>query len=511
MSATACRVITLDNPPVNALSFALLREAARKRSKPRTPTTRSKRSSSPAPTGSSARAPTSTTSTPRPPPDAMTIRDVIARDRARATRCTSPRSTATAWAAASNSRSRAIIASRRAASKLGLPEIKLGLLPGAGGTQRLPRLIGAHAALELMLKGDRRCRPSARASWASSTRSSTERRARARERSSREGPEAAHLRAQGDHRQGRAAASRAVRRRASAQDGAAGRERRLRRAQAHRRGRKPPSNCRSTFGIAREARLFDELVRSAPSQALRHMFFAERELAKIAGILARRLTPLATVSRKRGRRRRGHDGQRHRDRVCAGGHSGRRRRHQRRGRRQGAPDGDGHVHVSSAEGPAHARRSVEARAVDRVHRRLERARGRRRRRRGGLRKSRRQDATSSRKLDAIAKPERDSRDATRRRSTSTRWRTATKRPDSVLGLHFFVPANIMPLLEIVRGKRDVAANAGDGVRARQDAAQEGGAFRQRVRLHRQPDDLRLRARGERAGRRRRRAVRGSTR
>ena len=38
-------------------------------------------------------------------------------------------------------------------SKFGLPEVKLGLLPGGGGTQRLPRLIGIQMALQPMLEG----------------------------------------------------------------------------------------------------------------------------------------------------------------------------------------------------------------------------------------------------------------------------------------------------------------------------------------------------------------------
>ena len=41
-----------------------------------------------------------------------------------------------------------------ATAKVGLPEVKLGLLPGAGGTQRTPRLAGVEAALDLMTSGN---------------------------------------------------------------------------------------------------------------------------------------------------------------------------------------------------------------------------------------------------------------------------------------------------------------------------------------------------------------------
>jgi 3-hydroxyacyl-CoA dehydrogenase/enoyl-CoA hydratase/3-hydroxybutyryl-CoA epimerase len=56
---------------------------------------------------------------------------------------------------------RARIAADTKDTVVGLPEVQLGLLPGAGGTQRLPELIGVAAALDLMLTGKRLSAPRA--------------------------------------------------------------------------------------------------------------------------------------------------------------------------------------------------------------------------------------------------------------------------------------------------------------------------------------------------------------
>ncbi len=48
---------------------------------------------------------------------------------------------------------RARVASSDAKTKLGVPEVQLGVLPGLGGTQRLPRLVGVQSALDLLLTG----------------------------------------------------------------------------------------------------------------------------------------------------------------------------------------------------------------------------------------------------------------------------------------------------------------------------------------------------------------------
>ena len=151
VTRNAVRVITLDNPPVNALSFAysakLLDEIAA------------------AEADAAVRAVVITGANglfsggadvndfnSEPTPETKTIRDVIAAiERGEKTYVA-----AIDGSCLGGAFELALACDYRRGSeraKLGLPEILLGLLPGAGGTQRLPRLIGARAALELMLKG----------------------------------------------------------------------------------------------------------------------------------------------------------------------------------------------------------------------------------------------------------------------------------------------------------------------------------------------------------------------
>ncbi|HZZ01587.1 3-hydroxyacyl-CoA dehydrogenase NAD-binding domain-containing protein [Paraburkholderia sp.] len=86
------------------------------------------------------------------PPVPPSLPDVCNRVEA----CTKPVVTAIHGAALGGGLEVALAAHYRLAvdgAKLGLPEVQLGLLPGAGGTQRTPRLIGAQAALDLILSG----------------------------------------------------------------------------------------------------------------------------------------------------------------------------------------------------------------------------------------------------------------------------------------------------------------------------------------------------------------------
>jgi 3-hydroxyacyl-CoA dehydrogenase len=166
-----------------------------------------------------------------------------------------------------------------AGARVGLPEVKLGLLPGAGGTQRLPRLIGPEKALKMIVTGD---------------------------------PVGAHEALEdgivdeivdGDLTQGAIAFARRVvaegrplRRvrdrddRLVAEGFADAAETLTRRL----RGREAPAACVEAVrnaivlpfdeGLKREGELFRKLVAGDQSKAQRHVFFAEREAARVPGI-----------------------------------------------------------------------------------------------------------------------------------------------------------------------------------------------------------------------------------
>jgi 3-hydroxyacyl-CoA dehydrogenase len=162
-------------------------------------------------------------------------------------------------------------------AKLGLPEVKLGLLPGSGGTQRAPRLMGAAAALRLMVSGDPMDAEAAVASGLVDTVVAGDLLAAAREWAGRPKPKPVSQRDEGlGSREDFEKEAATLAKRAAAEPQVADCIACVRAA-----FEKP-----FTEAVAFEREAFLRLLDDPRSKALRHVFFAEREAARIAGLPA---------------------------------------------------------------------------------------------------------------------------------------------------------------------------------------------------------------------------------
>jgi 3-hydroxyacyl-CoA dehydrogenase len=171
-----------------------------------------------------------------------------------------------------------------ATAQVGLPEVKLGIIPGAGGTQRLPRLVGAKAALDMITSGDFVRAPQAKAlgiideivegdlrEGALRFAESAIARGTAGRRVRDNDAKIAEARANpGLFADYRAAAKRRAR----------GQESPVRAVDAVEAAATLPFEQ----GLKRERAIFQELVTSTQSRALIHAFFAEREAMNIPDV-----------------------------------------------------------------------------------------------------------------------------------------------------------------------------------------------------------------------------------
>ncbi|MBI3706889.1 MAG: enoyl-CoA hydratase/isomerase family protein [Proteobacteria bacterium] len=379
------------------------------------------------------------------PPDAPSLRDVIERIES----APKPFVAAINGACAGGGLELALGCHMRIASskaRIGLPEVKLGLIPGAGGTQRLPRLIGVEPALDLIVSGE--LVPGERALKLGIVT------AVADDDLVAAAVVCAETLVGKPMRRVSALADKIEAARARPDLFAAYRKETARRF----RGYDAPQRCIDCVeaavalpfaeGLKKEREIFAACVASEQSKALRHVFFAEREVGKIPDVPAD--TPTLPI-------------------------------------RQAAVIGCGTMGGGIAMNFANA--GIPVTVVESSRELLDRglgiigknyaatvARGRLSeaemlRRIGLIKGTASYDDIKDadivieavfeemdikkevmKKLDALCKPE-----AILATNTSTldvdAIAAVTKRPEKVIGTHFFSPANVMRLLENVRGKK----------------------------------------------------------
>ena len=344
------------------------------------------------------------------------------------------------------------VAAREA--KLALPEVKLGLIPGAGGTQRLPRMVGLERALEMIVGGE---------PVAAGKLVHTELVDRIVDKDFVAGAMAFAREVAGERRAPKLARNFSATHRDAKALFASAREQ----AVARNRHLQAPLRCIDAVeasatrpfddGLKYEREIFLQLMQSDESRAMRHAFFAERAAAKVSGMAPQTLPRPV-------------------DRVAVIGAG-----------TMGGGIAMAFVNAGIAVTLVEADEAALKRGLETIRRNYEASV-----KRGKLaaaavdERMARIFATLS--MDEIAKAdlvleavfedmavkEKLFRviDATARAgailatNTSTldvnRLAAATKRPQDVVGLHFFSPANVMRLLEVVRGEKtahDVLATA----------------------------------------------------
>ncbi len=325
-------------------------------------------------------------------------------------------------------------------AQVGLPEVRLGLLPGAGGTQRLPRIVGAETALDLIVNGKFVPAPKAKELGIV-------------DEVGDELLEGAVAYAERLVAEG--APLKRVRDNECSADASVFEDFRKSIARSAR-GFKAPWSCIDAVeaaatlpfddGLKREGELFQVLHDSPESAAQRHVFFSEREVAKIPdvprGTPAKRIAKGAVIGAG----------------TMGGGIA---MNFANAGipvtvleMSQEALDKGMATVARNYQNTVNCGRLSEAQMDERL---------------GLISTSTSYDAIADAdivieavfeemeikkqvfaKLDEVAKA-----DAVLASNTSTldidQMAQATKRPDQVIGMHFFSPANVMRLLEVVRG------------------------------------------------------------